>query len=514
MLRNEPKQLSLSHSLLYSSIPENHILKRINSAIDLSFVTDLLESSYNKYYGRPAKDPEMMLRILILKHLYNMSDQQVMEELSMHMGFKWFVGLDLEDPLPETSLLTKFRTQRLKDITVDTIIIEVVKQCVEKGLVERKNGVVIDATHIEANTTKKFPERIMGELAEKIYKAKGQEKYEIPDYAKIKDHYVAKKIMKEFLEEVIDQAKEETAEEVVQAVKEAQNVLNSELFMEQKGIRSLADQDARVGHKSKEQSFYGYKVELCQTTDGSLITSAIVAPGSYVDGVYFNEHIENTDKTGLNMTGVYGDKAYFRPDILDIIKEKEAEAFIPVSGSAYRINEELFSYNKDSDQWFCVQGNETVKVKAVTRKRQGEKEKLLEYTFEREHCRNCPHRSECMGKAKRVSRLLRISVNTPELYEYSQRAKTPEFHAEYRKRAKIEPKNAELKRFHGLNRAKGFGLKSISIQAKLTVLAVNLKRIAKMVSASNESITHFLCRFRDLLRITHKMGTGADFKAA
>ena len=59
----------------------------------------------------------------------------------------------------------------------------------------------------------------------------------------------------------------------------------------------------------------------------------------------------------------------------------------------------------------------------------------------------------------------------------------PEFIKEYRKRAKIEPKNAELKRFHGLDRTKGFGLRSIRIQAKLTALAVNLKRIAKMVSA-------------------------------
>jgi len=88
-----------------------------------------------------------------------------------------------------------------------------------------------------------------------------------------------------------------------------------------------------------------------------------------------------------------------------------------------------------------------------------------------------------MGKSKRIGKVLSISVNTPELYEYSQRTKNPEFLYEYRKRAKIEPKNAELKRFHGLDRAKGYGLRSIRIQAKLTALAVNLKRIARMASA-------------------------------
>ena len=82
-------------------------------------------------------------------------------------------------------------------------------------------------------------------------------------------------------------------------------------------------------------------------------------------------------------------------------------------------------------------------------------------------------RDNCLGKSKQIARKLRIGINTPELYEYNQRAKTPEFLEEYRKRAKIEPKNAELKRFHGLDRAKGYGLRSICIQAKLTALAVN-----------------------------------------
>jgi hypothetical protein len=366
---------------------------------------------------------------------------------------------------------------------MDAIITEIVRQCIERGIIKSSNGIVIDTTHIEANTTKKIPERIMKHLAKNIFKAMGQEEYEIPDYTQIEDHVGAKQVMKDYLKDLIEQVSEESSEEVIQAAREAQEILESDLFIEQKGIRSLVDKDARVGYKSKTQSFYGYKAELCQTTDGSLITSITVEPGSYVDGCKFKDHLEETQKTGLTVTGVYGDKAYFRADILNLIKENQALSYIPVSASAYKIDEELFSYNKDSDQWFCVMGNETVKVKTKIRERNGKKMKLLEYSFGRELCRNCPCRTECMGKSKRIARLLTISVNTPELYEYSQKAKTPEFLYEYRKRAKIEPKNAELKRFHGLDRAKGYGLRSIRIQAKLTALAVNLKRIAKMVSA-------------------------------
>jgi transposase len=468
---------------LYDNIPENHILKTINKAIDLKFVNKLLESSYCKYYGRPAKEPEMMLRIQILKYLYNLSDEQLIQDLNVNLAYKWFTGLNPEDPLPEISLLTKFRTQRLKDMSMDAIITEIVRQCVERGIIKSSNGIVIDTTHIEANTIKKVPERIMKHLAKNIFEAMGQEEYEIPDYTQIEDHTEAKQVMKDYVEDLIEQVRDETSEEVMEAVKEAQEILASDLFIEQKGIRSLVDKDARVGYKSKTKSFYGYKAELCQTTDGSLITSIIVEPGSYVDGSQFKDHLEESLQSGLTVTGIYGDKAYFRHDILNLIKEKEALAYIPVSASAYKIDEELYSYNKDSDQWFCVMGNETLTVKSRTRNRNGKKNKMLDYSFERERCRSCPRRAECIGKSKRIAKLLTVSVNTPELYEYSQRAKTSEFLEEYRKRAKIEPKNAELKRFHGLNRAKGYGLQSIRIQAKLTALAVNLKRIAKLVSA-------------------------------
>lgn len=486
------------YNALYQMIPDNHILKQINSAISLSFVNGLLADRYCKNFGRPAKEPEMMLRIQILKYMYNLSDEQLIQDLSVNLAYKWFVGLNPEDPLPETSLLTKFRTQRLKDISMDAVITEIVRQCVERGIINSKNGIVIDTTHIEANTIKKVPERIMKQLAKKIFKAMGQEEYEIPDYTQIEDHVEAKQVMKDYLEDLIEQVSEETSEEVIQATKEAQEILESDLFIEQKGIRSLVDKDARVGYKSKTHSFYGYKAEICQTTDGSLITSVTLEPGSYVDGRSFKNHLEETLQSGLTVTGVYGDKAYFRADILNLIKEKEALAYIPVSASAYKIDEELFSYNKDSDQWFCVMGNETVNVKYKTQERNGRITKLLKYSFERERCRNCPRRTECVGKSTHIARILTVSVNTPELYEYSQRAKTPEFLEEYRKRAKIEPKNAELKRFHGLDRAKGYGLQSVRIQAKLTVLAVNLKRIAKLVSAlkgSNALFLNFLYRW-------------------
>jgi glycerate-2-kinase len=159
----------------------------------------------------------------------------------------WFIGINPGDPLPHPSLLSKFRTTRLKDVTLDDIMTEVVRQCVDKGLINADNGASIDTTHILANTTKKVPERVMKHLAKKIFKAMDKADYEIPDYTQIENHKEAKQVMKTYLEDVIDSADERASHEV----KEAREILASPLFIEQKGIRSITDTDARVGYKSK-----------------------------------------------------------------------------------------------------------------------------------------------------------------------------------------------------------------------------------------------------------------------
>lgn len=86
MLNREAKQLNF-YSTLYHRIPEKHILKLINSAISFNFIYDLVKDSYCSHFGRPAKDPEMIVRILILQRLYDLSDERVMEELQVNLAY-------------------------------------------------------------------------------------------------------------------------------------------------------------------------------------------------------------------------------------------------------------------------------------------------------------------------------------------------------------------------------------------------------------------------------------------
>lgn len=502
MLKEKDNQLSI-YSILYNKVPENHILKILRDELDFSFINEILESTYCKQYGRPAKEPEMMIKLLVLQYLYPLSDVRVIEEASLNLAYMYFLGINPEDTLPHPSLLTKFRKNKLEgNLTVDEIIVHIVKQCEEKGIL-KGSGISVDVTHSEANTFKCTSERVMKRLASKIFKTVETENGEvpeeinqtIPDYKEIEDYTEAKATMKSYLEETITKVEEsidvESSPKTKEVLDNAKEILDDPKFLKQKGVRSIVDQDARVGHKSKTSHFFGYKTEVMMTTEDRIITAVHVSDGAYVDGQEFDKLIELTKKSGIPIDEVYGDKAYFRKPILDKITEIEATPYIPVSESVYRIQEDLYSYNKDSDEWFCSQGNKTEK-KAYSKRKSGKES--YKYYFERETCRNCPLREQCISGTT-VAKILEVGLNTPEFYGYSQEQKTDEFKEKYKKRACHEGKNGEMKHFHGLDRARGSGLKSMELQAKFTALAVNLKRIGAILSSNKVSNQRFFVIF-------------------
>lgn len=181
----------------------------------------------------------------------------------------------------------------------------------------------IDATHTKANTFKAVPERVMKRLAKKIFKSYEDEagtlpeniNQDIPNYKEISDNKEAKKVMKDYLVSEITKIKRiinlEKCPKTKKILENATQILEDPKFIEQRGVRSIVDQDARVGHKSKTDHFFGYKDEYIITTEERIITAITVADGAYVDGTRFDELIELTKRTGLNIKEVYGDKAYF-----------------------------------------------------------------------------------------------------------------------------------------------------------------------------------------------------------
>jgi transposase len=136
-------------------VPKSHLLRRIDV-----FVTGALADLHNElepHYsdiGRPSVDPELMLRMLIIGYCYGIrSERRLCEEVELHLAYRWFCKLDLEDEIPHHSTLSANRLGRFRDSDVLRHIFErVVRTAMAMELVKGE-GFAVDASVLEANAS-------------------------------------------------------------------------------------------------------------------------------------------------------------------------------------------------------------------------------------------------------------------------------------------------------------------------------------------------------------------------
>src|SRR5207245_6110673 len=153
---------------LEDQVPENHLLRLIEKHISFEFVRERLRNSYSET-GRPSIDPELLLRILLIGYVYGItSERKLVEELRMHLAWRWFTGLGFDQEIPHHSTFSKNRHGRFQESKLFAQLFgEIVKQCVEVGLV-RGDHLSVDGSFVEANAAKesRIQREQLGEAAE------------------------------------------------------------------------------------------------------------------------------------------------------------------------------------------------------------------------------------------------------------------------------------------------------------------------------------------------------------
>ena len=105
-------------------VPQNHMLRLIDKAINWNFIYDLVEEKYCPDNGRPSMDPVMLIKIPFIQYLYGIkSMRQTMKEIEVNVAYRWFLGLDMLDPVPHFSTFGKNGTitSRHKTPNLDSI---------------------------------------------------------------------------------------------------------------------------------------------------------------------------------------------------------------------------------------------------------------------------------------------------------------------------------------------------------------------------------------------------------
>ena len=136
-------------------VPPNHRLRKIDAVLDLSFVREAVAECYSASRGRPSIDPELALRMMLLGRLYNLGDRELCDEIGMHVGMRWFCRLNLQDPVPDHSTLSRLKNERWSGSGLfQRLFDEVVRQCAEAGLVSGRH-VSVDGSEVRANASMK-----------------------------------------------------------------------------------------------------------------------------------------------------------------------------------------------------------------------------------------------------------------------------------------------------------------------------------------------------------------------
>ncbi|WP_136604892.1 IS1182 family transposase [Paenibacillus dokdonensis] len=468
MIRQQQTLVLSPYAGLYDIVvPKDNMLRQINELVDFAFIYEELEEKYCLDNGRNAIDPIRMFKYLLLKAIFELSDVDIVERSKYDLSFKFFLGMAPEDSVIDPSSLTKFRKLRLIDMNLlDILIGQTVALAIEQGIL-KSTAIIVDATHTKARYNQKSPQEILQDRARKLRKVV----YSMDESVKAK---MPIKNVNNVLEDEITYC-----QKLVAFIEEESGIAQVPKIVEQ--LRLVADPDARVGHKSADSAFFGYKTHLALTEE-RLITAAVITTGEKNDGKQLRTLIEKSQAAGMQVKTVIGDTAYSEKDNLIYTKQNEIELVAklnPLITQGARKKEDEFLFNKDAGMYVCPAGHMAIR-KARQGKKGVSKNQQDTYFFDVEICKRCPIKENCYKEGAK-SKTYSVIIKSDEHLEQKVFQETEYFKAKSKERYKIEAKNSELKHGHGYDVATSSGLLGMQLQGAMAIFAVNLKRILKLV---------------------------------
>lgn len=462
-------------------VPKDNMLRQIHELVDFSFILEELKTKYCLDNGRNAISPIRMFKYLLLKSIFDLSDVDIVERSKYDMSIKYFLDMAPEDAVIEPSSLTKFRKLRLQDVgLLDMLIGKTVEIALEKKIIKSKT-LILDATHTKARYNQISAKAFLQEKTKNVRKAAYQ--FDPSMKEKFPSKTTSDEVSDElqYCREVLSVMESEPQIASIPAVKEKLNVLKEVIEDYTEQLSYSNDPDARVGHKSEEFSFFGYKTHIAMS-DERIITSAIVTTGEKSDGKYLKELVDKSIQTGMKIETIIGDAAYSEKENIAYTKKNKlalVSKLHPHVTHGRRTKEEKFEFNKDAGMFVCKAGHLATRKKYDSRKGQ-KKNPQWKYYFDINKCKVCPLREGCYIEGAK-SKTYSLTMKSTEHQDQETFQNTEEFKTIAKSRYKIEAKNSELKHRHGYETASYSGLFGMQIQGATAIFAVNLKRILKLL---------------------------------
>ena len=459
-------------------VPQDHLLRIIDKAIDWTFIYDLVAPKYSADNGRPSLDPVMLIKLALIQYLYGIkSMRQTVKEIEVNVAYRWFLGLDMFDSVPHFSTFGKNYTRRFKGTDLfEQIFSHILEQCYKFRLVD-PTEVFVDATHVKARANnKKMQKRIAHQEAlfyEELLKKEINEDRQAHGKKSLKD-------------------KDDDND----------NTPSSGGGSDEKTIKiSTSDPDSGWFHKGEHKSVFAYAVETACDKNGWILGYS-VHPGNLHDSRTFKTLYDKIKDIGMET--LIADAGYKTPAIAKLLIDDGITPLFPYKRPMTKkgfFHKYDYVYDDYYDCYICP-NNQILSYSTTNR------DGYREYKSCGSICASCPHLSECTHSKDHVKVITR-HIWEPYMEICEDIRHTEGMKDLYKKRKEtIERLFGSAKENHGFRYTQMFGKVRMEMKVGLTYTCMNLKKLAgmlKMRKGLNAEVPSFLQQLLNFLIFKRKV---------
>ena len=440
---------------LSQRVPEDNFYRRLKGLLDLQW----LYKETKKYYGTDGQqsiDPAVFFKLMLIGYLENLgSDRRIINTVSMRLDMLFFIGYDIDEPLPWHSTLSRTRQLYGEDVFKE-LFRKVLSLCIDKGMVAGKRQ-AMDSVAVQANAS-----------------MESLQKKEVLNDA---DNYTDELNEEESLPE---QTKSDNLPPGASG-KASDNNNEWNKSLSNHTLQSTTDKDARVSVKPGKPRRLNYLAQVSVDTANHVITQiqsdfADKKDSQCLPSLVHNT-IDNLSKNGLRMEEVLADGNYSSSEALRTLEEVNIVGYIPNFGQ-YKSFRRGFSYDKENDHYLCSQGK-VLEYKSI--KKSHRNGAMKQYRSSRKDCAVCPLKSQCIGKSE--FKTIAVTVDKELFEKMHNRLQTPMAKRMKKLRSStVEPVLGTLVNFLGMRKVYTKGISLADKCMTMAAIAYNLKKLMKWQS--------------------------------
>src|SRR5499433_441514 len=440
-------------------VPRHHLLRRMNIFVTaaLADLHEQLKPFYSEI-GRPSVDPELMIRMLIVGYCYGIRhERRLCEEVRLHLTYRWFCKLDLDDNVPHHSTFSINRLDRFRESDILRHIFErVVAGCMVNGLVKGE-GFAVDAIVMEANASR--------------YHGKA------PDELDWTDAQRQKRAVAEYLAALEAEARSQAETDRRNGPGEGSDG-ESEPKSDRKlpKVISPSDPSAAWTAKANKRVLFGYGLNYLIDVEHAIIIDVEATPARTYDEVAATRTmLERTQQRfQLSARWLAADTAYGTGKFLAFVTGAGIIPHIPVWDRSKRsdgtFSRSEFRFDRKRNVYICPAGE------TLTTSGRVNSDHAIRYFASVPRCRECPLKQRCCPNTPE-RRIVR-DINEAARDITRRKMKTKAFFRSRDQRKRVEMRFAHLKTHHGFERLRLRGLAGARDEFHLAAIVQNLKTMA------------------------------------